>query len=92
MKETTKRQPIFEGEDGMLYEKQTQRDALRNPSAIREIVGSGEEAEVRWLVPIGTTFNSDAEAAIIEAAIAARESQTAKANSPAPNLPMKGSK
>ncbi len=60
---TTKRAPIFEGEDGILYEKQKQTDALRNPNAFREIVGEGKDAEVRWLVPVGTVHNSNAERA-----------------------------
>src|SRR5262245_46911691 len=58
---TEKRQPIYQDASGVLYQKMLQTDALRDPNAIREIVGSGKEAEVRWLVPIGTMFDSAAE-------------------------------
>jgi hypothetical protein len=63
---TKKVEPVFESEDGTLFRKVAQTEALRDPNAIREIVPSevaGEKATVRWLLPLGTRFDSDAEKA-----------------------------
>jgi hypothetical protein len=61
---TTKREPLYEDADGLLYQQLTHAEGMRDLSAIREIVNakSGEqETTVRWLRPIGTIAGSAAE-------------------------------
>lgn len=62
---TTKREPLYEDADGLLYEQLTHAEGMRDLGAIREIVparpGSEQETTVRWLRPLGTVSGSHAE-------------------------------
>jgi hypothetical protein len=77
---TTKREPLFEDEDGNLFVQLSHAEGMRDLEAIREIVPAPDTEHgttVRWLKPLGYLAGSKAEGEAFDRWLKNREAQAA---------------